>query len=62
MKVIGYVDIGLVGCQRKRVFDISDSELEGLSNTEREELIDDVVREWKDNDVVEWGWDRQEED
>ena len=55
-QIRAYLSIGLAGCKREEIIDIDDSELEGLSDAERELHFEAYARDWKD-EKVEWGFE-----
>lgn len=51
MKVRMTLNIGLSGCKREEVIEIRDEELEGLSEEDRQSVIDDYWNQWAWNFV-----------
>lgn len=56
MRVRAYLSIGYPTAQQWDYIEIDDEELEGLSEQEREELIDREVHYWA-QDFIEYGWE-----
>jgi hypothetical protein len=56
MKVKVILSIGYPSADHRDVIEIPDEELEGLTESEREDVINENVREWADN-YIEIDWD-----
>lgn len=59
MKIRVWITIGLIGCKQQTEIDVPDDELEGLSEGEQNEVLENYARDFKD-EKVDWGWDRKE--
>jgi hypothetical protein len=57
MKIIVHVGTNLVGSRVEREVVIDDSEVEGLSEAEINDLCEDYARDAY-HDLIEWGWRR----
>jgi len=55
MKVKAYLSIGYSNADQEETIDIDDSEIEGMTEKERDEYINEVVQCWADN-YIEVGW------
>lgn len=50
-----YASTGFVGCKRSEIVEIYDEHLEGLTETEKEKVIEEYFNEWLWNNI-EAGW------
>lgn len=55
MIIYAHVNTGYVGCDRREEIEIYDDDIEGMNEQQRNDYIDEVVREWM-FDQIEWGW------
>jgi hypothetical protein len=55
MKITVYVSIGLVGCRKEETTEIEDEDLDGLSDADRERLLDDIAHDCVMS-MIEYGW------
>lgn len=55
MKIQVYLTIGYSSADHEDELEIPDEDLEGLTPEQKNNLIDEEVREWASN-YIEWGW------
>jgi hypothetical protein len=56
MRIRVTLSIGLAGCRQEDVLDVNDSELEGMSENERQAYLNEVYAEWR-NEYLDGGWE-----
>lgn len=59
MKIKARLGIGFCGADRKTEINIDDEEIEGMTEEEQNEYINDTVQAWADN-YIDIGWEREE--
>ncbi|MCM3703824.1 hypothetical protein [Paenibacillus macerans] len=55
------VNIGFVGARREEIIEIPDEDLEGATEEERDQLLDEAWREWLWGKNIDGGWEEMEE-
>lgn len=58
MKLKVNLGIGLVGCKKQSEIEIPEEELEGLTDTERQDVFQEYANEWAANYIEIW-WDKE---
>lgn len=56
MKVEGWVMTNRVGSKTTFEVTISEEDLEGLTDSERQSAVDEIVFEYLTQNAIEWGW------
>lgn len=56
-----HVSTGFVGSRREEIIEIPDEDVEGLSDQEKDSLINEVWQEWLWNGNIDGGWEEVEE-
>jgi hypothetical protein len=57
MKIKVHLSIGYVTADQEDTIDVPDEELEGLSDTMKDKVIEEWVQEWANNYIETW-WDK----
>ncbi|BFH70614.1 hypothetical protein J27TS7_57920 [Paenibacillus dendritiformis] len=55
-----YVSTGYVGSQREEIVEIDDAELEGMTEDERADYLNEVWQDWQWNNIY-GGWEEVED-